>query len=230
MTRKARDAVIGTVGRIRHVIWDWNGTLFDDAKLCLEIINELLLEQGLPELTQARYRALFTFPMSHYYQKIGFDVGSSSFEKLARRFLDRYEARVTECELRTGASEALESISLNGVSQSILSAYQQESLIAIIASHGLDTLFEHIVGLEDIRGASKLARGLSLVGELGHAADEVVLIGDTLHDLEVARAMGVKCLFVDGGHQLVAHLEAAGAPVLSSLSQVAALVAVDTPS
>ena len=35
--------------KYRHVIWDWNGTLLDDAWLCVEIINEML--RAHPDLT-----------------------------------------------------------------------------------------------------------------------------------------------------------------------------------
>ena len=46
-----------------HVIWDWNGTLVDDAWLCVEIINELLARRGLAPITPCKYSAVFGFPL-----------------------------------------------------------------------------------------------------------------------------------------------------------------------
>ncbi|NCY21717.1 HAD family hydrolase, partial [bacterium] len=34
--------------KYRHLIWDWNGTLLDDAWLCREIMNGQLRRRGLP--------------------------------------------------------------------------------------------------------------------------------------------------------------------------------------
>ena len=47
----------------RHVIWDWNGTLVDDAWLCVEIVNELLARRGLALTTPCRYSEVFGFPL-----------------------------------------------------------------------------------------------------------------------------------------------------------------------
>ena len=35
---------------IKHVIWDWNGTLIDDAQLCVSIVNEILSDNMLSEV------------------------------------------------------------------------------------------------------------------------------------------------------------------------------------
>ena len=43
----------------RHLIWDWNGTLLDDAWLCREIMNGQLRRRGLPELSTERYEEKF---------------------------------------------------------------------------------------------------------------------------------------------------------------------------
>ena len=45
------------------MIWDWNGTLLDDAWLCREIMNGQLRKRGLPVLSVERYEAIFDFPV-----------------------------------------------------------------------------------------------------------------------------------------------------------------------
>ena len=39
-----------------HIIWDWNGTIIDDAKLCVRIVNDILEDRGLPQLLLEHYR------------------------------------------------------------------------------------------------------------------------------------------------------------------------------
>ena len=57
-----------------YVIWDWNGTLLDDAQTCVDTMNAMLSRRGLPLLTMARYREIFTFPVENYYRAAGFDL------------------------------------------------------------------------------------------------------------------------------------------------------------
>ena len=33
--------------RIRHIIWDWNGTLLDDARACAAAVDALMRRRGL---------------------------------------------------------------------------------------------------------------------------------------------------------------------------------------
>ncbi|MBF0244667.1 MAG: HAD hydrolase-like protein, partial [Planctomycetes bacterium] len=49
---------------------------------------------------------------------------------------------------------------------------------------------------------------------------EILLIGDTLHDFQVATALGTACVLYSGGHQSTGRLEAAGVPVISSLDEI----------
>ncbi len=46
--------------KYKHIIWDWNGTLFEDIWLCVSSINKLLAQRNLPALTINKYRAIFT--------------------------------------------------------------------------------------------------------------------------------------------------------------------------
>lgn len=56
--------------------------------------------------------------------------------------------------------------------------------------------------------------------ELDHAPDEVLFIGDSRHDYEVAEAMGVDCILLCGGHQSRARLERCGVPVVDGLLEL----------
>lgn len=49
--------------RYAHVIWDWNGTIFDDAERCVEIANGMLSRRELPVLSLDQYRETFRFPI-----------------------------------------------------------------------------------------------------------------------------------------------------------------------
>ena len=62
--------------------------------------------------------------------------------------------------------------------------------------------FDNIIGLDNIYAGSKTHLGLMLIEQLNLPGNEVLFIGDTLHDAEVAKAMGVDCVLISNGHQV----------------------------
>ncbi len=204
--------------RYRHIIWDWNGTLLDDLDLSIEVMNSLLARRDLPRLDRPRYHALFDFPVRRYYERLGFDPAHDSFEQLSVEFIAGYDAQRLGASLHHHTTSTLVAVRAAGLGQSILSAYRHETLHEIVAHFRLTAHFDHIVGLDNIHAHSKVALGRELVARLGLAPAEILLVGDTLHDLEVARDLGVACALVAAGHHPAARLRASGAPVYDDLA------------
>lgn len=203
--------------RYSYIIWDWNGTILDDTRLCVAIANEMLARRRLPTLSLTQYRAAFRFPVRDYYLRVGFDLTAEPFEDLCTEFITAYEQMIHECGLQDGARAMLEHIKSNASPQSILSAYEKERLAEIITRHELDHFFDQVIGVDDIAGTSKIDQGKRLIESLDIARSEVLLIGDTLHDAEVASELGVQCLLVAHGHQSKDVLQSSGVPTLDSL-------------
>ena len=61
--------------------------------------------------------------------------------------------------------------------------------------------------------------------EMPYDSDEVVMIGDTIHDSEVAKAMNVDCILVTHGHVSRKRLEKTGRVIVDDLSEVLQLLA-----
>ncbi|MEA2013184.1 MAG: HAD hydrolase-like protein, partial [Verrucomicrobiota bacterium] len=115
-----------------HIIWDWNGTLLDDASLCVNIMNRILNKHDLPELTLDFYRSKFGFPVKDYYKTIGFDFSKDSFEKISTMFIEEYEKQRGICKLHEFSIEILSVLKKWGKEQSVLSAYSQKPLEKIL--------------------------------------------------------------------------------------------------
>jgi phosphoglycolate phosphatase len=206
--------------RFRHVIWDWNGTLFDDAWLCRGIINGLLRRRGLPELTAARYAEIFDFPVRDYYARAGFDFSKESFEALGAEFMADYERRRCECRLRPDAMDALRRLAESGLEQSVLSAYRHDTLETLLEHHGVRPFLTHVIGASNIYAAGKEEEARRLLAALDAEPDAVVLIGDTVHDFDVARSIGVHCRLLFSGHQSRQRLARCGPTVYDSLADL----------
>ena len=81
-----------------------------------------------------------------------------------------------------------------------------------------------LLGLGDIYAKSKVEVGLAYLKENGFDPARAVMIGDSVHDYEVAQALGVRCVLQSGGHQPPEKLRETGAPVVKGLREAAALI------
>lgn len=210
----------------RHIIWDWNGTLLDDLDLSIEIMNGLLVSRKLPPLDRARYHALFDFPVRDYYARLGFDPLTFSFEQLSVEFIGAYDRRRWEARLHAGVEALLPAVLAAGRTQSILSAYRHSTLCEIVEHFGLTRHFSHLSGLDDIYAHSKVELGRTALAALGLPREQVLLIGDTLHDFDVATALGLDCVLVAGGHHPAERLRARTPHVVDNLSELAVRIGV----
>ena len=205
----------------RHIIWDWNGTLLDDTWLCVEVLNALLRRRGRGPITTSDYRQHFRFPVVHFYEYLGFDTDTDTFETVSHEFIAAYEARwLEECRLYPQVGHILEAFRQNGMRQSILSAAKQEALEIGIHHYGIRHFFSDLVGADNIFAHGKVEQGRRWINGLACDPTSIVLIGDTLHDLEVARAIGCRCILLSHGHFSAERLEASGAPVAHSLGEL----------
>ncbi len=183
-------------------------------------MNTLLGERGLPLLTAARYQELFDFPVIRYYERLGFDLAREPFTVVGTEFIRRYEARKHEAALRPEAPAVLRGLAARGTGQSVLSAYRHDTLESLLRHFGVRDFFTRVIGSDDHYASGKVEQGRRFIRELDVPPAEVVLIGDTAHDHEVAVAMGVDCLLLPGGNHSRARLDACGVPVLSGLADL----------
>lgn len=215
------------IAAYRHLVWDWNGTLMDDVQLCLEITNLLLARRALPPVDARRYRDVFGFPLRAYCERLGFDLRRDPFELISDEFSELYEERRCQCPLQAGADQLLVALVGQGVEHSLLSAYGQARLEEIVHYYGLTHLFSAVIGVDNDYGEGKVERGRRCMGEMEWDAAGMLYIGDTLHDAEVARAMGIDCLLVAHGHQNRCRLQDSGFPVVDDLGGVGSFLAGD---
>jgi phosphoglycolate phosphatase len=207
--------------RYKHIIWDWNGTLLDDTQAGVNAINAMLATRSLPQIDTPYYRDVFGFPVINFYRTIGFNIEQEDWDAVAHEFHDLFLSD-DSIRLHDDAIGALSLIRQTGMSQSVLSASEQSILSAMLESFGIAHYFDGIFGVDNLYGHSKLELGHALLKRLCLPPDTVLMVGDSLHDHEVALSLGVNCLLIAQGHQSSARLAQSGAPVLNSLAELAA--------
>ena len=179
-----------------RIIWDWNGTLLDDNHASLSALNAILLRRGLETVDLDYYRKNFAFPVRYFYESLGVKIECEDWDALAQEYHDAYH----ECELRLAAdaNDALQFVRNNGVSQAVVSAMREDYLVSDMDRFGIRPYFESVLGTNNLDGCSKLSRIRDYVALAG-GREEYVVIGDSLHDKEVADAIGARCVFYGGG-------------------------------
>ena len=114
----------------------------------------------------------------------------------------------------------LSSLQSGGQRMALLSAYKHDTLLSIIQHFGLYDYFEQLSGNSDIYARGKAERAGLLLDCLGLSGSDVLFIGDTFHDFEVAQQIGAHCLLVSHGYHSVERLEATGAPLVHTIEEI----------
>lgn len=200
------------------IFWDWNGTLLDDVNICIRCMNHLLERRKLPSLSREKYLQIFDFPVKTYYEKAGFNFRKESFDEVAEEFMDWYYEYLPDADLFPEAVNILTRFQDQGYRQVILSAMEHESLLKTLDEKGILSFFDEVTGVGDIYANGKLESARTLMKKLDLSVTGNVLIGDTLHDLEVADNLGIKHILVAEGHQSATRLLAKTSHVAGNLS------------
>jgi len=207
-------------GPIRHLVWDWNGTLLDDSQACVTALNRMLQRRNMKEIDRQQYRDVFDFPVRNYYLRLGFDFEKKDWDENAREFHAYYCQACNVSNLRTGVVDILTQLREQGMPMSILSAAETSTLENMLSEYDILDFFRRVYGLEDPYAHTKVERGRALMEDLQLPPEGVLLVGDTTHDYEVAHAIGCRCILLAGGHQSEDRLRQCPCPVVTSLSAV----------
>ncbi len=202
---------------IEHIIWDWNGTLLDDLDLCLAAINDMLINRNLNTVSRNTYLDIFGFPVKDYYLKLGFDFSEEPFENISTEFINAYEAGRLRCSLMDGSKDLLQLFHTTGMRQSILSASKKSYLDQAVIDYRVQEYFLLVDGLDNHHAAGKLSLAQEQLTKLNIPSHSILLIGDTMHDADIAHELGFRCCLIPNGHHSRQRLEKSTAIIVDSL-------------
>jgi phosphoglycolate phosphatase-like HAD superfamily hydrolase len=213
---------------MRHVIWDWNGTLVDDLPVVVAAVNTSLAELGSPPIDADEYRNHYTRPVRVFYDRLlGRAVTDAEWTQIDATFHGAYEAGLHHVELTEGARHAVAAIRDAGATQSILSMWWHDRLVPEVTRRGLDRYMMRVDGNVGRGGDTKegtLRRHLDALGDVGTP----VMVGDSLDDAEAAAATGLRCVLYDGGSHHRVELERPGFPIAAGLVEAVSIALDDS--
>ena len=204
----------------QHIIWDWNGTLLDDTWLFVDIMNNILMNKNMESITLEKYKEIFDFPVKNYYAKLGFKVDKKSFEKYGMEFINIYKKRRYEAKVHNLVDKILAELTNKNIKHSILSAQHQLLLNDLINYYNLNNHFQNIIGLNNYYANSKIKEGKQLIKKINLNPSNILLIGDTNHDYEVAQKLKIDCLLISHGHHSHSKLLKTKATVIKEIFDI----------
>ena len=207
--------------KTKLIIWDWNGTLIDDNGLCYEIANRMLKERNLPPVpSREDYRRIFRFPVKEYYYDMGYTFETETYEDVADEFVLIYSEEYKYCSLQPDAKKVVRAIHEKGIPEILLSATGQKNLEIQTSFFQMKDEFEEVLGQVNDLASSKAERARDLFRRKGICSEEVLFVGDTDHDAEIAQELGCRCVLLTRGHQLKEHLLECGVPLIDELPEL----------
>lgn len=206
--------------RLKHIVWDWNGTILNDAQACAKAIDDMFVKRDLGTVTLEQYREKIVFPVINLYYDSGFDLEKEDYQAICDEYIEKYLKYSSEISLQKDAVFVLGEFREKGLMQHIVSASGKDILKEQINNYGLKSYFTNILGQDNNRADSKANLAGQLLELTGCKPEEMLFIGDTVHDYEVANEVSFHCALVSNGHCSVERLKKTGAPVYSSLTEM----------
>ncbi len=217
-----------TSSRLRRydlIAFDWDGTLFDSTALIVRCIQDAVRDVGGTVPTREAASYVIGLGLMQALAHAAPDVPKDKYPALGEAYKRHYTARQNDISLFEGALPMLRSLRTRG------------HLLAVATGksrRGLDEVLQRDVDgvvLSDLFDASRTADQTAgkpdplmlheLMAELGVAPERTLMIGDTTHDLGLARNAGVASVGVSfGAHDHAAFAEFAPQHVAHSVAEL----------
>ena len=183
-----------------YIIWDWNGTIVDDAWVFVDVMNFFLKKKGLPQTSLDDYKQNFCFPIQDYWRGLGFRFNDKDFDLLNKLFIEEYQKRIFLPKLQPGIVSLIQNISKLKKRQFILSASENSLLHKSVSFYKINYLFSDILGVDNLNAVGKIPLARALCKKNKINLKKTLIIGDTEYDLDVAQSLGCMALLVSYGH------------------------------
>ncbi len=179
---------------IKHIIFDFDGTIADSGEIGLQIINDLAEKYHYRQFTMAEVREMNKIPVKERLKKTG--VPLYKIPQISVEALVRYRLLMHSLQAYAGIREMIHALKDEGLYLAIISSNSLENIKDFLLSNDLD-LFDRVVSARNFFGKHwSIARYLK---EAGLTADEVIYVGDELRDIEACKKTGVKIIAVSWG-------------------------------
>jgi phosphoglycolate phosphatase len=182
-------------------IFDFDGTLVDSAPGIVDVMRQVVGELSLSDVTLEEWQHLVGIPLVRQMEAIFPDRDEQFRTSVMKRYRSIYDVKAVEiCPPFPGLRSTLDGLQTSGVHASIVTSKARDLVDQVIDHHGLTNYFSLIIGFQEVSNHKPHPEAVHL--NLKHHSlkpDEVIVIGDSLYDLDMARNAGVASIGVTTG-------------------------------
>lgn len=196
--------------RFELVVFDWDGTLLDSAAAIVAAIQASCRDLDLPEPSDAQARYVIGLGLGDALRTAVPQLPPDDYPRMVERYRHHYLSRDRELALFVGAAELVRELGERGHLLAVATGKSRLGLDRALAVSGLAAHFHSSRCADECFSKPHPQMLEELMEELGAAPERTVMIGDTSHDLQMARNAGVASLAVAYGAHEAEALQAHG--------------------
>ncbi|MBS0508078.1 MAG: HAD-IA family hydrolase [Proteobacteria bacterium] len=198
--------------RFDLIAFDWDGTLFDSTAIIVRSIQDAVRDVGgtVPSIEAAAWVIGMALPQALAHAAP--DVPRERYTELANRYRYHYLKRQDEVTLFHGVLPMLQALRARGHLLTVATGKSRRGLDQALQLVQLRGMFDGSRTADETAGKPSPLMLQELMAEFGVTPERLLMIGDTTHDLEMARNAGCASVAVGYG----AH-DAADFPALAPL-------------
>ncbi|MCK1641435.1 HAD family hydrolase [Bradyrhizobium sp. 157] len=197
------------------LVFDWNGTLLDDAYALLQATNAILDRFGHATIDMKTFREHCDVPLSLLYRSLG--MSHEEIETVDRDgsaiFHDTYEPLAGKADLREGARRVLELAYREAASSIIVSNHIVDPLRSQLRRLGVNDYINDVLAFESrttqYKSMSKGERLRLYMQKNNLKPASTFIIGDMPVETDIARNLGLISISITGGFVSDSRLRAA---------------------
>ncbi len=196
--------------RFELIVFDWDGTLMDSAAAIVGSVQAAARDLGLTPPTEERARHIIGLGLVDALRHALPDLAPERYEVLAERYRYHYLAQDDRLSLFEGVDSLVRELGDAGHLLAVATGKSRKGLDRALSQSGLQGCFHATRCADECHSKPHPQMLEEIMNELGAAAEATLMIGDTTHDLQMARSAGVSALAVSYGAHPVGQLEAEG--------------------
>lgn len=184
------------------IAFDWDGTLFDSTALIARCIQQAVVDVGgaLPSERDASY--VIGMGLMQALAHAAPDVPKERYPELGARYRHHYLARKDDLSLFDGVLELLTELRQRQHCLAVATGKSRHGLDDALQTAELKGLFDGSRTADETAGKPHPRMLLELMSEFGVSPQRTLMVGDTTHDLQMARNAGCASVAVSyGAHE-----------------------------
>ncbi|HEX7387254.1 MAG TPA: HAD-IA family hydrolase [Castellaniella sp.] len=193
----------------KAVIFDWDGTLMDSTHHITGSLIAACRDLGLHEPSPEEAGWVIGLSLQAALYRLVPELSADNADAFIACYKQHFQSLQHELHLFPGQEQLLQDLHTQGIILGVATGKSRRGLDAQIARLGLAPLFAATRCADEARGKPDPDMLEQLMRELNLEARDVLMVGDTAHDIQMAHAAGVDGLAVGYGAHAPEELKSA---------------------